>query len=167
MSWELTGRVLANEKNHRRTRQTVRKISVIDLVVIVIVLALGAALYLKSNVLGAANGNSEKGTVTYTVTIYGVRDYTRTPSGRATSFMTKITAAATPSGQLRISKRQTRKRPRKRTTVSLSWEITKAARTSPSPSRPAARCRTAGTWSTGLMSSTRIPTGRSQRNTAI
>ena len=52
------------------------KISVIDIFVILIVLALGAALYLKFNVLDFTNKSAETDTLTYSVTISGVRQYT-------------------------------------------------------------------------------------------
>ncbi len=52
------------------------KISVIDIFVLLIVLALGAALYLKFNVLDFTNKAAETDTLTYTVTIEGVRQYT-------------------------------------------------------------------------------------------
>jgi hypothetical protein len=52
------------------------KISIIDVFVLLIVLALGAALYIKFNVLDFTSKSGGTGTITYNVTIYGVRDYT-------------------------------------------------------------------------------------------
>ena len=52
------------------------KISIIDIFVILIVLALGAALYLKFNVLDFTSKSTDTDTLTYTVTISGVRQYT-------------------------------------------------------------------------------------------
>jgi hypothetical protein len=52
------------------------KVSIIDIFVILIVLALGAALYIKFNVLDFTAKSGDTDTLTYTVTIYGVRQYT-------------------------------------------------------------------------------------------
>ena len=52
------------------------KFSVIDLAVILIVLVIAVALYVRFNVLSATKKSADTGTVTYTVTITGVRDYT-------------------------------------------------------------------------------------------
>jgi hypothetical protein len=52
------------------------KISVIDFAVVLIVILIGAALYLKYDVLDVSDKTSQSGAITYTVTIYGVRDYT-------------------------------------------------------------------------------------------
>lgn len=52
------------------------KISVIDILVIVIVLIAGAALYVKYGVLETTNVAADTVPVTYTVTIAGVRDFT-------------------------------------------------------------------------------------------
>ncbi len=52
------------------------KVSIIDLFVILIVLALGAALYLKFNVLNFTSKSGDTDKLTYTVTIEGVRQYT-------------------------------------------------------------------------------------------
>jgi hypothetical protein len=51
------------------------KVSVIDFLVILIVLVLGAALYVKYNVLEVTSVASKMDSFTYTVTIYGARDY--------------------------------------------------------------------------------------------
>jgi hypothetical protein len=52
------------------------KISIIDFFVVLIVLLLAAGLYVKYNVLEMTSASSETGTITYSVTIFGVRDYT-------------------------------------------------------------------------------------------
>ena len=52
------------------------KISVIDVAVILIVVLIGAALFIKYNVLDASDKSSGTEPITYTVTVYGVRDYT-------------------------------------------------------------------------------------------
>ncbi len=52
------------------------KVSIIDVFVILIVLALGAALYIKFNVLDFTSKSGETDTLTYTVKISGVRQYT-------------------------------------------------------------------------------------------
>lgn len=52
------------------------KVSIIDFFVILIVIVIGAALYVKFNVLDATNKTAASDTITYTVTIYGVRGYT-------------------------------------------------------------------------------------------
>lgn len=51
------------------------KVSIIDFLVVLIVIALGAALYVKFNVLEMTSNSTETGTITYTINIYGVRDY--------------------------------------------------------------------------------------------
>lgn len=52
------------------------KVSIIDFFVILIVIVIAAALYVKFNVLDATNKTAASDTVAYTVTIYGVRGYT-------------------------------------------------------------------------------------------
>jgi hypothetical protein len=52
------------------------KISVIDVIVIVIVLLLGAALYVKFNVLEITSSTGELEPITYVIKVSGVREYT-------------------------------------------------------------------------------------------
>lgn len=52
------------------------KVSIIDFLVILIVVVLGAALYVKYNVLQVTNIAGKTDTITYTITIYGAREYT-------------------------------------------------------------------------------------------
>jgi len=52
------------------------KVSIIDFLVILIVLVLGAALYVKYNVLEVTSVAGKTDTITYAVTIYGTREYT-------------------------------------------------------------------------------------------
>lgn len=52
------------------------KVSVIDFLVILIVVVIGGALYMKYNVLEATSVSTKMDSFTYTVTIYGARDYT-------------------------------------------------------------------------------------------
>jgi len=52
------------------------KISVIDILFILVVIAVCAAFYTKFNVLDVTNKAADTVPVTYKVTVYGVRDYT-------------------------------------------------------------------------------------------
>ena len=52
------------------------KVSVIDFLVVLIVLVLGAALYVKYNVLEATSVAGKTDTIAYAITIYGAREYT-------------------------------------------------------------------------------------------
>ncbi len=52
------------------------KISVIDLFVILLVVVIGIALYVKYNVLDVTSTGAQTQPITYTVVINGVRDYT-------------------------------------------------------------------------------------------
>ena len=52
------------------------KISVIDVIVIIIVLLLGAALYFKFNVLEITSSSGELEPITYVIKVSGVREYT-------------------------------------------------------------------------------------------
>lgn len=52
------------------------KLSIIDFLVILIVVIIGAALYMKFNVLEVTSGSANLDTITYKITIYGARDYT-------------------------------------------------------------------------------------------
>lgn len=52
------------------------KVSIIDFFVVLIVLAVGAALYVKYNVLEVTSVAGKTDTITYAITIYGARDYT-------------------------------------------------------------------------------------------
>jgi hypothetical protein len=51
------------------------KFSVIDLLVVLVILVVGAALYVKFNVLEVTSA-AAKDPISYTITIYGARDYT-------------------------------------------------------------------------------------------
>jgi hypothetical protein len=52
------------------------KISIIDFLVVLIVVLIAAGLYVKYNVLEMTSTSTETGTITYTVNVSGVRDYT-------------------------------------------------------------------------------------------
>lgn len=52
------------------------KVSVIDLLVILIVLVLGAALYVKYNVLEVTSVAGKTDTITYEIIVYGAREFT-------------------------------------------------------------------------------------------
>ncbi len=52
------------------------KVSIIDFIVILIVLALGAALYFKYNVLEVTSTAGKTDNITYEITIYGARVHT-------------------------------------------------------------------------------------------
>lgn len=52
------------------------KVSVIDFLVVLIVLVIGAALYVKFNVLEVTSVTAKTDTITYTVNIYGARSFT-------------------------------------------------------------------------------------------
>jgi hypothetical protein len=52
------------------------KVSIIDFLVVLIVIVLGAALYVKYNVLEVTSTAGKTDTITYAVTIYGAREYT-------------------------------------------------------------------------------------------
>lgn len=52
------------------------KISIIDVLVIVIVIMIGTGLYVKYNVLDITSKSAGTTTITYTANIYGVRDFT-------------------------------------------------------------------------------------------
>ncbi|SHH92096.1 protein of unknown function [Sporobacter termitidis DSM 10068] len=52
------------------------KVSIIDFLVILIVVVVGVALYLRYDVLNPTDSAAETGSITYTIKIYGVRDYT-------------------------------------------------------------------------------------------
>lgn len=52
------------------------KVSIIDFFVVLIVLAIGAALYVKFNVLEVTSVSAKTDMITYTVNVSGVRQYT-------------------------------------------------------------------------------------------
>lgn len=52
------------------------KVSIIDFVVVLVVLLIGAGLFVKYNVLDMTKKSGNTTAFTYTVTVYGVRDYT-------------------------------------------------------------------------------------------
>jgi len=52
------------------------KISIIDFLVVLVVLLIGAGLYVRYNILEMTSVSTETGTITYRVVINGIREYT-------------------------------------------------------------------------------------------